>query len=183
MVMNEQAKPDSGVVTPAAGAAVTATSATVSPHPLKMPPGPRAHRQASLRVAITEGVPSEMQAHIRELVSLKSGNPRKGDATGLMWAVCAEADLARMMLLLRAEPFSGDITQAQLEKFYQRFGFVKIQATPVLMARSPEKPPRDMLFESQVQREAGKLCDTIDAQVFNDVMARSPRKPLIVRRH
>lgn len=139
--MTEQAKPDSGVVTPAAGAAVTATSAAVSPHPLKMPPGPRAHRQASLRVAVTEGVPSEMQAQIRELISLQSGNPRKGDATALMHAVCTEADFAWLTLLVHAEPFAPGMTQDRLEHFYGKFNFVIVQRKPVvLMARSPQKP-------------------------------------------
>ena len=52
---------------------------------------------------------------------------RQGWATRLMQRVCRDADLGGTVLVLRAD----------VDSFYERFGFVKIQQDPVLMARSP----------------------------------------------
>ena len=72
---------------------------------------------------------------MRELLSVKAENPRKGHATGLMYQVCQEADDARMTLIITVAPFEEGMTQQQLEKWYSRFGFEEIQANPVIMAR------------------------------------------------
>lgn len=80
-----------------------------------------------------------MREQTREIVSLSSTNPRKGYATTLMWAVCHEADEAKITLILQPRPFGDtDIDAEKLERFYMRFGFVVFQTQPVvLMARSP----------------------------------------------
>lgn len=107
-----------------------------------MTPGPRTHRSASCRIAIAEGLPEEMRKVTRELLEFRSLNPRKGHASALMHQVTAEADRAWITLLIQVRPFhDSGMTQAQLESFYARHSFEKIQDTPVvLMVRSPEKP-------------------------------------------
>lgn len=112
--------------------------------------GLRTHKDASLRVAVAEGIPVEMRERVREILSVKSSNPRKGDATALMWTVCAEADKWWITLLAHVKPFDDaspqTMTQEQLQHWYAKFGFVKIQdkaddGTPVvLMARNPQPP-------------------------------------------
>lgn len=104
-----------------------------------MTPGKRDYKQASLRVAVAECLPEEMHAQTREIVSLESTNQRKGHATSLMWMVCHEADGARIALIVQPKSFGdGGMDDAQLEKFYLKFGFEKIQQVPVvLMARRP----------------------------------------------
>lgn len=101
-------------------------------------PGLRTHKRASLRVMETTSVPEDMRASIREIVSLASDERGNGHATALMHQVCAEADMAGLVLLLEAKPFAEGMTQEQLEKFYERLGFVKIQDEPVLMARQAQ---------------------------------------------
>jgi hypothetical protein len=104
-----------------------------------MTPGIRVHKQASLRLAIPEGVPEHMRFRIREIVSMHSSNPRKGQATALMYKVCQEADKAGFVLLLEAKPFESGMDAEQLQSWYERFGFLQIQPEPVLMARQPRQ--------------------------------------------
>ena len=86
------------------------------------------------------GLPEDMRDATRELVGVQSTNPRKGHATALMHTVCAEADREWMTLLIQVKPFDDGMTEDQLMRWYGRFGFVQIQAEPILMARSPQKP-------------------------------------------
>lgn len=104
-------------------------------------PGLRAHHSATLRVAIAEGLPEEMRSLTRELIEVQSTNPMKGHANGLMAEVCTEADLWWITLFVQVRPF-GDagMDDAKLERFYRKFGFRRIQDSPLLMARSPEVP-------------------------------------------
>ncbi len=103
--------------------------------------GIRTYKQASLRVAAADGLPEEMRALVREILSVQSANPRKGDATALMHQTCAEADKYWFTLLVQVKPFDDGMSMEQLQKWYGRFGFVKVQDEPcVLMARNP-KPP------------------------------------------
>jgi len=103
-------------------------------------PGLRVHRQASLRVAIAEGLPDEMRGSVREILSVTSENPRKGDATALMWTVCAEADKWWFTLIVQVHAFDDGMDDQMLRKWYGKFGFVEIQVEPLLMCRSPELP-------------------------------------------
>ncbi len=98
--------------------------------------GQREHKSASLRVAVPECLPEHMRPHMRELVGVSSGNPRKGHATALMYQVCQEADDACKTLILTVAPFGEGMTDDQLQKWYERFGFEVIQTEPaVMMAR------------------------------------------------
>lgn len=105
-----------------------------------MTPGLRQYKAASCRVAIAMGLPEDMRDQTREIVGVQSTNPRKGHATALLHTVTAEADREWMTLLIHVEPFDDGMTGEQLMKWYGRFGFVKIQDDPVLMARSPQPP-------------------------------------------
>lgn len=109
-----------------------------------MSPGFRAHKAASLRVAIAECLPEDMREGTREIISLASINPRKGHATTLLWTVCHEADEARIVLILQPRSFGdGEMDDERLERFYGKFGFQVIQREPVvLMARLPDMRQR-----------------------------------------
>lgn len=106
-----------------------------------MTPGIREHRSASLRVAESDVLPPEMTPFVREILSVRSTNPRKGHATALMYSVCAEADKWWITLLVQVRRFDDGMDDDKLRGWYGRFGFVEIQAEPVvLMVRSPEGP-------------------------------------------
>lgn len=105
-----------------------------------MTPGPREHRSASVQVAIATALPDEMHDQTRELVSLRSTNPRKGHATALMHEVCAEADREWITLIVQPRKFDDGMDDEKLPGWYERFGFVVIQLNPMLMARSPQLP-------------------------------------------
>lgn len=105
-----------------------------------MTPGLRTHKSASCRIAIAEGLPVAMQDATRELLDVEAADQGNGHASALMHQVTAEADRAWVTLILVARPFQDGMTQQQLERFYGRFGFAVIQADPVIMMRSPERP-------------------------------------------
>jgi len=99
--------------------------------------GLRTHKSASLRIAVAEGLPDEMRPGTREIISVRAENSRKGHASALMCKVCNEADRQRIVLLLEAKPFDDGMNEDQLMRWYGRFGFIRIQDEPVLMARQP----------------------------------------------
>ena len=106
-----------------------------------MNPGQRIHKQASLTVAVPTGLPEDMQQDFVEILSIRSENPRKGHATALMHIVCAEADHAGKILMLKVGAFDDGMSDEQLAKWYSRFGFVEVQKEPaMLMARAPQPP-------------------------------------------
>lgn len=105
-----------------------------------MTPGPRHHKQASLRIAVCEALPAHMQPRTREIVSLRCTNPRKGYATALMLSVCREADRAGMVLLVQPGAFDEGMTTEQLARWYGRLGFQELpkdEGQPTMMARPP----------------------------------------------
>lgn len=105
-----------------------------------MNPGPRTHKQATLRVAICEALPVEMWERTRELIAVRSEDRGKGHASALMWQVCAEADKAWLTLIVQPAPFDNGPPIERLRKWYTKFGFVEIQAEPCIMSRSPAPP-------------------------------------------
>ena len=101
--------------------------------------GIRQHKSASLRIAQPIGLPETMQEGISEILSVQSGNQRKGHATALMTQVCKEADQLHQVLLLRVQAFDDGIGNDQLLKWYGKHGFSVLQNEPVLlMARQPK---------------------------------------------
>lgn len=104
-----------------------------------MTPGLRHFKSASLRVAVPLGLPDEMQDGIREILDVKSGNPRKGQASSLMRNVCSEADADSAVLMLHVNQFDDGLSNEQLLKFYGKFDFTVIQTEPAtLLARQPK---------------------------------------------
>jgi predicted GNAT family acetyltransferase len=110
-----------------------------------MKPGARMHGPASLRLSFNTTVPAHLRGGLLELSHLTtpSQHRRQGYASILMQKVCAEADRAGKLLLLRPLPFDGDgPDQQQLADWYSRFGFDPIQESPLLMARPAGAQPR-----------------------------------------
>lgn len=111
---------------------------------------------ASCRVRQTNALPERMRARTRELCCLEvaAGEQRKGYATTLVHKVCREADKANVVLVLWPQPFGENIamSRSELEAWYERaFGFQRIQADPVLMARMPGATPRMLTLNPVVE--------------------------------
>ena len=101
------------------------------------------NEHASCRVVQNPELPPEMD-RVREVVSVWTSPDHRmqGYATELMKAVCDEADSAGMVLILQPKPFDANIAKVRLMAFYRRFGFIKTQDTPPLMARAPTFRPK-----------------------------------------
>lgn len=102
--------------------------------------GKREYLGASLELCVATALPMHMRRGIIQLTKLRTDPQfrRQGYAHMLMMLVCAEADVAGKMLLLKVgDGEIGGASKQQLLLFYQRFGFVPVQAEPMLMARSP----------------------------------------------
>ena len=68
----------------------------------------------------------------------------KGEATRLMQELCRRADLSAFMLALEPQrhshrPMGAPLDNTQLERWYGKFGFERIQDKPVLMCREPKR--------------------------------------------
>jgi len=83
--------------------------------------------------ASLEIIPSQAIPGVMELTNLKTeaGHEKQGYATDIMNEACKDADIGGQVLMLMATP--------ELKPFYERFSFVQIQKTPLLMARQPVK--------------------------------------------
>jgi hypothetical protein len=94
--------------------------------------GKRTYATTSLRLVRPQALPKHMQGDVVELIGLETPEADQGkrQASNLMLSVCCEADLNSKFLLLAVE---GD--KQRLARFYNGFGFVPIQAEPLLMVR------------------------------------------------
>lgn len=101
------------------------------------------NEHASCRVVQNPELPPEMD-RVREVVDVHTdgGYRRQGYGTELMQAVCDEADALGFVLILQPKPFGDGLDKDKLIGWYQRFGFIKTQNKPVLMARAPSFRPR-----------------------------------------
>ena len=99
--------------------------------------GNRTYGDSTLRLTMSKAIPKDMQPGIREITSLYTSESSrgKGKASILLRKVCKEADNAGIVLLITPKPFDNGLDQAELEQFYSRHGFTKIQDTAVMMAR------------------------------------------------
>lgn len=101
--------------------------------------GERRFGGARLRLTVPSALPAHMRAKIAELRGLHTapGQRRQGHANQLMLNVALEADLGKFFLFLAVEPAEGDdgMDKQALMEFYNRHGFVPIQAEPLLMVR------------------------------------------------
>ena len=98
-----------------------------------MKPGTRTNGPASLRLSYSALVGANLRGMLRELTHLQVSEDARGQGHGsaLMRDVCAEADQSRTVLMLTAE-------SRRLAAWYARFGFMLIQAEPLLMVRANE---------------------------------------------
>lgn len=104
-----------------------------------MKPGTRQHGPATLKVSFNTSVPAHLRGGLLEVTHVFTPEQHrgKGFASLLMQKVCAEADEAGKVLLLMAKPYDeGGLDRDELREWYGRFGFKRIQADPVLMARA-----------------------------------------------
>lgn len=123
-----------------------------------MNPGQRTLGDATLTIGVCRALPNEMRAQTRELSALfvPIESRKAGHATELMHDVCSEADEAGITLVLFVNPFDEpDLSRAQIADWYtRRFGFVPIQADPMLMARMPGSTPRYLTGIAKAVAEA-----------------------------
>ena len=93
---------------------------------------------ASLRLAMNPELPAHME-RVREVAKVWTDpeHRKQGYATELLKQVTEEADVLGFVLMLQPKEFGKSNGLKQLEHWYERFGFVKIQSKPVLMARAP----------------------------------------------
>lgn len=101
------------------------------------------NEHASCRVVRNPELPADMD-RVRELVKVWTDpeHRKQGFATELVQAVCDEADAEGIVLILQPRPFGHVQGLRALEGWYRRFGFVRTQDNPVLMARAPSFRPR-----------------------------------------
>lgn len=93
---------------------------------------------SSLKLSPVVGLENRDILQISNLAT-DAGSQNAGHATELMKEVCRRADLSRFMLMLEPQPFGKRaLDAAQLEAWYAKFGFERIQSKPVLMAREPQ---------------------------------------------
>lgn len=102
--------------------------------------GEREHLGASLTIGVAKGLPVHMRAGIVELTDLytKPQFRRQGYAYDLLLRVCLEADLARKVIILTVgDGIIGGADKQGLLNLYGRHGFVPVQASPMILARTP----------------------------------------------
>ena len=105
-----------------------------------MKTGARTNGPASLKVSFSQMVPVTQRGLVREVsaVLCAAEHRHDGHASALLKEVTREADASRTTLLVVVKPFDDqELSQEQLAAWYQRLGFVEIQARPCVMARSP----------------------------------------------
>lgn len=130
--------------------------------PVGMRPGAREFRDASLTISVSQAVPEHMRDRVREVSHLfvKPASRRQRLATALMNFVCQEADANKMTLVLTVCPYHEDgvaeqgMNDAELATWYERFGFQKVQDTPLgqFMARQVREKPRITPIAAAVSR-------------------------------
>ena len=107
--------------------------------------GARKLGYATCKLSQSSALPKHLMGTIVELTSLHvpAESRREGYATELLRTICDEADEAKKLLMVIVRPFSdGVMSQSQLTRMYERFGFVEIQAKPCIMARMVGATPR-----------------------------------------
>ena len=101
-----------------------------------IPVGPRSYAGATCRIAVPVALPLHLRGKVRELVGVRSTNTGRGDASNLLLQVCDEADKGDTALFLHVDPTDeASMTRDDMAAWYNRAGFVLIQAEPTLMMR------------------------------------------------
>ena len=99
------------------------------------------HGPATAKVTHSQMVPAHMRGRAREVSSLVVDAAYRGHgyARALMTTLIEEADADGLVLLVVVAPFDDSpMDQSALQAWYERLGFVAIQADPLVMARQPE---------------------------------------------
>jgi GNAT superfamily N-acetyltransferase len=111
------------------------------------------NEHARCEVVKNPELPPEMD-RVREVVRVWTDpeHRRQGFGTQLMQAVCEEADCERIVLILQPRPYDTGIGKDKLIAWYKRFGFVKTQDKPVLMARAPSFRVRQSMVGAAVEK-------------------------------
>lgn len=101
------------------------------------------NEHASCQVVKNPDLPADME-RVRELVKVWTDpqHRKQGFATELVKSVCDEADASGVVLILQPKAFGHVKGLEDLERWYKRFGFVRTQNNPILMARAPSFQPR-----------------------------------------
>lgn len=96
------------------------------------------NEHSRLRLQKSDALPESLD-RVRELIGLTTDSKfrKQGFASKLMKEVCNAADFEQIVLLLQPRSFDFKQSSKTLEKFYVKFGFIKIQNKPTLMARRP----------------------------------------------
>lgn len=97
-----------------------------------------ANEHASCQVVRNPELPAEMDRVLEVCkVWTDPDNRKQGFATELLKAVCDDADADGIVLILQPREFGHSSGLKELEAWYKRFGFMRTQNNPVLMARAP----------------------------------------------
>lgn len=101
------------------------------------------NEHASCKVVQNPELPADMD-RVRELTRVwcDPEGRKQGYATELVQSVCDEADANSVVLILQPKEFGKSGGLKELEAWYRRFGFIRTQSNPVLMARAPSFRPR-----------------------------------------
>ena len=121
------------------------------------------HGHATCELKRSVQLPVDIRDGVRELTKLHTPieHRKNGDATQLLQQVCDEADTQGIVLLLHCEPFGEpDLAASQLEAWYEKFGFMVIQAEPKLMARMVGASPR-VLSPNPVTLAIGRAIEAM----------------------
>ena len=86
-----------------------------------------------MHIGYSQIVPPNLRGFAREITEFNVPEEFrcKGEGTELLKDVCEQADEQKILLLLIADTL-------KLAMFYERFGFVAIQESPMLMIRPPK---------------------------------------------
>lgn len=91
---------------------------------------------ASAELSINGSVRPHLRDRVRDLshINVPEDKRRQGHATRLLEAICEQADVNQVALLLEVKS-DGEMTNEELKAWYAKHGFLDLQAEPCLMVR------------------------------------------------
>lgn len=99
---------------------------------------------SSLKLAPLVGMEEKQLLELSSLRTAKDSR-NQGHATALLKEVCRRADMSMYILVLSPEPFENSpLTAKDLERWYGKFGFERIQDKPVMLCRDPKQRVYDI---------------------------------------
>ena len=94
---------------------------------------------ASLKLSPLHGMEGK---NVLNVSSVKTAPEHRhtGEATRLLNEICRRADMSQFLLVLTPARFdAGPLDDKELERWYAKFGFERIQDKPILMCREPKR--------------------------------------------